>query len=201
MPGDTRLILEDAASICQLIESLPDRVAALEAVRELRLPDWWIGAGFVRAAVWDHLHGFIASTPLPDIDVIWFDPACAEEALDRQLETRLGELLPSRPWSVKNQARMHRQNGDAPYQSSADAIGHWPETAGAIGVTLDEGGTLRLLAPLGIRDLLAMIVRPTPHFHRHRMATYDKRMRNKDWQATWPRLRFESLAGESLKKG
>lgn len=196
MAGAARLVLEDAASICRLIESLPDRMAALTAVRKLRLPDWWIGAGFVRAAVWDHLHGFTASTPLPDIDVIWFDPARAEEAVDRQLETRLGELLPGLPWSVKNQARMYRQNGDPPYLSSADAIQHWPETAGAVAVAIDGGGTLHLLAPLGVADLLAMIVRPTPHFRQHRMAAYDARMRGKNWPAIWPRLRFEMRTGE-----
>lgn len=35
----------------------PLRMQALCAVRDLQLSDGWIGAGLVRDAVWDHLHG------------------------------------------------------------------------------------------------------------------------------------------------
>ena len=36
----------------------PIRMNALYAVQALELNDGWIGAGFVRDAVWDHLHGY-----------------------------------------------------------------------------------------------------------------------------------------------
>ena len=38
----------------------------------------------------------------------------------------------------KNQARMHVVNNMLPYSSSVDAISKFPETATALGVTLDE---------------------------------------------------------------
>ena len=45
-----------------LLESVllndPMRMNALYAVQALELNDGWIGAGFVRDAVWDHLHGY-----------------------------------------------------------------------------------------------------------------------------------------------
>src|SRR3954447_138148 len=110
----------------------PIRWHALGLVMSLRLPDGWIGAGFVRNAVWDYLHGREASPPRGDIDVVWFDPGQADPSIDQSLEDRLHALEPTLAWSVKNQARMHTRNSDPPYSSTADAIGHWPETATAV---------------------------------------------------------------------
>lgn len=181
--------LRDAADICRLIASSPFHAAALRTVGAVGLPDWWIGAGFVRSIVWDHLHGFAVPTPLDDVDVIWFDRQRATAAIDRALEAELAAAHPGVPWSVKNQARMHERNGDEPYGSSVDAMRHWPETATAVAVTLAGAGVLELAAPFGTGDLLAMVVRPTPHFRQHRMAPYRERQRAKNWRMRWPNLR------------
>jgi uncharacterized protein len=154
-----------------------------------RLPDWWIGAGFARNAVWDHLHGFATPTPLDDIDVIWFDADQREAALDDMLAAKLTARRPDFRWSVKNQARMHARNGDRPYRSSLDAMCHWPETATAIALKLHDDGIVELGAPFGIDDLLALVLRPTPHFRANRIAAYGERQRAKNWRAHWPRLR------------
>ena len=42
----------------RLLLNDPVRMNALYAVQALELSDGWIGAGFVRDAVWDHLHGY-----------------------------------------------------------------------------------------------------------------------------------------------
>ena len=168
-------------------------MAALEAVAGLGLPDAWIGAGFPRGAVWDRLHGYRARTALDDIDVIYFDPGARDPAVEAALERRLGEVLPGLPWSVKNQARMHPRNGDAPYRSSADALAHWLETPTAVALRLNDGGDLELLAPLGTEDLLGLLVRPTPHARaqEHRLAAYRARLESKNWPAKWPKLRVD----------
>ena len=44
----------------------------LHALRSLDLPQGYIGAGFVRNAIWDELHKRVKPTPLNDIDVIYF---------------------------------------------------------------------------------------------------------------------------------
>ncbi|HEV2550922.1 MAG TPA: nucleotidyltransferase family protein [Stellaceae bacterium] len=160
----------------------------LETVRALGLPDCWIGAGFVRNAVWDRLHGFSSPTPLDDIDVVWFDPARAEKSVDEALLTSLRARRPDLPWSVKNQARMHLRNGDRPYRSSQDAMRHWPETATAVALRLHDDDVVELAAPLGVDDLLALVLRPTPHFRAHRLSAYLERHRAKNWCARWPRL-------------
>jgi uncharacterized protein len=182
--------LADEAAICRLIAASSFHLAALTAVRALALPDCWIGAGFVRAAVWDHLHGFATPTPLADIDVVWFDPAHLGPDIDAALERRVSATLPGLPWSVTNQARMHERNGDPPYLSTSDALRHWPETATAVAVALSATDEVTLTAPLGIDDLLAMVVRPTPHFRKHRLAAFRERQERKNWPAVWPRLRY-----------
>lgn len=73
----------------------------LLAARSLNLPDWWICAGFVRSKIWDTLHQFDASTPLSDIDVIYYDPENLEEQEEKVFEEKLRMLIPEIPWSVK----------------------------------------------------------------------------------------------------
>ena len=166
-------------------------MAALGAVAGLGLPDCWIGAGFLRGAVWDRLHGYTERTPLDDIDVIYFDPAALDPAVDAALEWRLDARLPGLPWEVRNQARMHLRNGDAPYRDTADALTHWLETPTAVALRLNQAGALELLAPFGTGDLLDMVVRPTPHAraHAHRLAAYRERVEKKNWSAKWPKMR------------
>lgn len=182
--------IRDSAAICQLIEADQEMVAIIGAVAELRLPDGWIAAGFVRNRVWDVLHDYAQPTPLADIDVIYFDPVDRTKAAEKAIEAALHSSLPGRPWSVKNQARMAERNGDPPYRSTLDALGYWCETPTAVAVRLDVDGQLELAAPLGIDDLLDLIVRPTPYARAHprKLAVYRARMAEKSWPTLWPRL-------------
>jgi len=177
--------------VLNLIAGQPWRRQALEAVAALELPDAWVGAGFVRAPVWDALHGYTKPTPLGDIDVVYYDPACPDPAAERVAEVRLKELAPGLPWSVRNQARMHVRNGDAPYESTADALAHWLETPTAVAVRLGGGRASELLAPLGLDDLLGLVLRPTPYARTHRMAAFRERVERKGWLGKWPKVRLE----------
>lgn len=167
-----------------------ERLRLLSLVHGLALPDCWIAAGFVRNAVWDHLHGRAASAPAGDVDVIWFDCERADAAADAQLEQRLRALAPEIAWSVKNQARMHTRNGDAPYLSSADAMRHWPETATASAVRLAPDGTLDVAAPYGLDDLFALALRPGVNFHAAKQPIFTQRIEQKQWLAHWPLLQI-----------
>lgn len=162
----------------------------LRVVRELDLPDGWVAAGFVRSLVWDHLHGRTIS-PMPnDIDVIWFDKAHTLPGLDRTHEQRLTKQCGGLGWSVKNQARMHQRNNDPPYQSSGDAMTFWPETATAVGVRLGPHDELEILAPLGLEDLFAGLVRPTERFSGEKHRLFLERIQSKRWSEPWPDLTF-----------
>lgn len=180
---------DHAATLARLMLADPWRMSVLRQVSALRLPDCWVGAGFVRAAVWDHLHG---RPPAPltegDIDVIWFDPLEATPAMDTAIEQRLKASNPSPlAWSVKNQAGMHLRNGDRPYHSATDAMSFWPETATAVAVRLN-GNALEIAAPFGLDDLFALVLRPGPAFRDAKRPSFDARVRGKRWRERWPNL-------------
>lgn len=179
--------MQDASDIIALVERHGGMMRLLHAVQALGLPDCWIGGGFVRNAVWDVLHGrAVDCDTLNDVDVVHFDRMDAHPARDRAIEAELASRIPGIPWSVKNQARMHERNGQAPYLDTADAMSRWPETATAVGVRLSNG-RVELLAPHGVGDLLGMIVRPTPAFSA-RGDEVLRRVGEKHWRARWPKL-------------
>jgi hypothetical protein len=126
------IIIKNEKDIIQLIKEDEWMMDILRAVKSLNLPDWWVCAGFVRSKIWDTLHGFKERTPIPDIDVIYFDDTNMEELQEKKLEIKLRNILPNIPWSVKNEARMHVVNNMPPYSSSVDAISKFPETATSV---------------------------------------------------------------------
>ncbi|HLG27010.1 MAG TPA: nucleotidyltransferase family protein [Paenisporosarcina sp.] len=161
----------------------------IRQVATLKLPDWWICAGFIRAKIWDELHGFSEKTILPDVDVIYFDSNQLDKQNEKLFEKELNKLDPTIPWSVKNQARMHTLNQVEPYTSSIDGMSKFPETATAIGISLDEKGELHLCAPYGVEDLITMRIRPTPYFEGSKI--YYDRVKLKKWSTTWPKVTVE----------
>ena len=178
-----------AAQIVGWLKADPVRWGLLEHVRDLRLPDCWIAAGFVRNMVWNILHHRRAELS-GDVDVIWFDRSDAGEALDRDLEARLRRLAPDIDWSVKNQARMHGRNGDAPYACAEDAMRFWPETATTIAVRRTAGDGCDLIAPFGLDDLLTLTLRPAGAFAGAKRPIFDSRLREKRWMLDFPELRL-----------
>jgi hypothetical protein len=177
-----------AAKLRHIIRTDPLRWRLLELVRLRHLPDCWVGAGFVRNAVWDHLHSRSPSPLNGDVDVIWHDHANADQAVDKHHQGELQAAEPSVIWSVKNQARMHLRNGDAPYASSIDAMRHWPETATAVAVRRTEDDDCKIAAPFGLDDLFGLMLRPTPRFTRDRRDIFAERLRSKQWTLSWPML-------------
>lgn len=163
----------------------------LRQVAALELPDGWVGAGFVRNAIWDDLHQHAQPTPLTDVDVVYFCPARTDPARDQRYEAALRATAPDVPWSVKNQARMHLRNGDPPYAGTGEALSCWPETCTAVAVRLNHDA-VEALAPLGLHDLFDLVVRPTPHFQA-KLEVYRARLAGKAWPERWPGLRLEQI--------
>ncbi|MFC1459279.1 nucleotidyltransferase family protein [Microvirga arabica] len=179
--------LRTVSDIERLLEAHAASHALLVYVESLGLPDAWIGAGFIRNSVWDVLHGRpIDVTRLADVDVLFFDPHDTGKEREAGIERRLRALAPGIPWSVKNQARMHLRNGDAPYRNTLDAVAHWAETATAVAAR-STGRTVELIAPYGAGDLVNLIVRPSIVFG-HKIDVYRERVMAKDWPARWPKL-------------
>lgn len=181
-------------ALLDLVAADGQAMAILRAVRDLDLNDWAIGAGFVRNRVWDRVSGHPDRTPFADIDVLYHDPEDVRPETEKGREARLRAVMPDvPPWSVKNQARMHLRNGDSPYGSTENALRYWLETPTCVAVRLEHDDAITMLAPHGLTDLFALVVRPTPSGQR-RLEAYRQRMREKNWTARWPCLRIEGLS-------
>src|SRR3989339_291506 len=176
------------SNIQKLIENDDSMMTILRSVRSLGLPDWWIGAGFIRNKIWDTLHGE-NRTPPGDIDVVYFDTNDLSEDREHEYQNHLEDICPTGKWSVTNQARMHAENGDEPYSSSLDAIAHCTETATAVSVTLDVADRIIFEAPFGSDDLLQMIIRPTPTFEK-KLDKFYIRLEKKNWVSKWPKVQI-----------
>ncbi len=165
---------------------------ALVAARSLNLHSWCIGAGAIRNLVWDELHAFQPPSALSDIDVAHFDPNDFSATRDLSLQRRLSDMLPRVPWEVTNQAAVHiwfeRTFGHqvAPLHSLKDAVASWPEFATSIGVVLRGDDSIEVIAPHGLDDLFAMVVRRNPQ--RVSVETYRKRIEAKQYRKRWPRV-------------
>lgn len=169
-------------NITKLILNDPSRMVALKCVEQLKLPDCFVAAGFVRNAVWDFLHGF-ERTPLNDVDVIYFD---SEKRFDdSELEQQLRQRQPDIRWQVKNQAIMHLRNGDLPYSCSTHAMQFWPEKETAVGVRSFGSDSLALAAPFGCEFLFQGKITHNPARAR---AIFEQRVSSKGWLTTWPQL-------------
>lgn len=179
-----------ARDVVGVIESDPAAMRVLRAAASLGLPDWWIGAGFVRNRVWDAISN-LPFSPERDVDVAYFDPARLDPGEDARAEARAAVVLTEVPWEIRNQARMHLRNGEEPYTSTLDAISRWPETATCVAVTL-RGDSVRLVACHGLTDLVGMVVRPSPAFDNAAgRATVQRRVEAKGWLDRWAGLRLE----------
>lgn len=168
----------------QLITQTTWILNALRIVRNLELTDCWIGAGFVRNAVWDNLHDKKQSD-LTDIDIIYFNKNNLTKSTDLILEKKLQILNPNLTWSVKNQARMHLRNNHEPYIDCNDAISYWPETATAIAIRLNSKDEIEYLAPYGLDDLFNLILR---HSHKSNLESFKIRLASKKWKKKWENL-------------
>lgn len=181
-----------AQRLAALVAASPAWMGWLQAARAQGLADWCIGAGALRNLVWDALHGHAQPTPPEDVDLVYFAPDVAPGTHERAVEAALRRLRPDVPWEVCNQAFVHHWHaarfGQAvpPLASLAEAVASWPEYATAVGVCLDGDGRLRVIAPHGLGDLFAGIVRHNPA--RASAAAYRQRVASKRLAERWPRI-------------
>jgi len=174
----------------RLIRSDAWMTECLRAVERLKLPDWYIAAGFLRNAIWDFLHEKTTRTPLNDVDVVYYDPADLERSTEEAIEAALQVRLPRVNWQVRNQARMHISNGHAAYRDTEHAMAHWPEVPPCVGVRIEPDESLKVAAPYGIEKNWSLRVAPNP-LVRYPASLYNDRICNKRWLEHWHKLQIE----------
>ncbi|GGE39770.1 nitrate reductase [Pullulanibacillus camelliae] len=173
--------------VCQRIQSDTYTMQLLREVECLNLPSAWVAAGAIRQLIWDECHHYSERTPLNDVDVVYFDPT-SSEMTDVHVESYLRKRNSSINWQVKNQARMYIKNGHMSYKNVGEAMSYWPETATAVAAQRDEWGSVQLLAPYGVSDLVQLLLRQSS---KCKDATlFMNRIKKKKWLERWPQLRI-----------
>ncbi len=177
------------------------RMKCLKAAFTLNLPDWYLAAGFVRNAIWDHLHNKTEMTPLNDVDLVYFDSEDLSHTTELHYQSELEALFPHVNWEVRNQARMHRNHGHLPYKSSEHAIAHWVEIPTCAGVRLEPDNRMIFCSPFGLKHNWSLEVEMNPHFPQPDV--FIERVSKKQWLTIWPNLKLinESSIAEISKIG
>lgn len=88
--------------LIQAITEHEQLIHDLRRVRNLGLPQCYIGAGYIRNYIWDVLHGYPLRELHSDIDVVYYDTEDMREERDLLLEQQLREQTGNFKWSVKN---------------------------------------------------------------------------------------------------
>jgi uncharacterized protein len=174
--------------IVNLIKNDKWMMDILRDAQGLHLPDWMIGAGFLRNKVWDYLHNMAREVPdTRDIDLVYFNAQDASVEKDKKLSRRMSGVS-DLEWDIKNQAYMHLRHGrEKPYKNTVDALSEWVETATCVAVNLKHDEP-KIVAPYGIDDLVNLVIRPVPT-QRKNLEVFYKRIESKQWLQKWHKLR------------
>lgn len=182
--------VKNEADVAQLVKNDPWMMNVLRAAEELNLPDWWIGAGFLRNKIWDAIGGnkFVQSR---DVDLVYFNADDVSPETDWQYDDEMKQRHPFAEWEIRNQARMHYKNQLEPFVSTEDGIAHWVETATCITVK-KRAVELAFLWCHGMDDVLNLVARPIEMYKDPAMLPmFKRRVREKKWRERWPNLRIE----------
>jgi hypothetical protein len=184
------------AELSSVLLRSPRVVRVLRAVRQLRLSDGYVAAGFVRDTYFGDRHALERTEPQQDVDVVFFDPALPQSA-DHQLGEALASALPGVRWEVTNQAHVHTWYEHycgakiVPLTSTVDGMAMWPEVATCVGARLRDDDALEVAAPHGLADLLAMRWRPNAHCPDR--GAFARRLAEKDIRRRWPLVEVISV--------
>jgi len=170
-------------------------MSVLEKVRSLDLPDWLIFSGAVYQPVLNHLTGRDPDYGIKDYDLAYFDASDisydAEDVVIRKVAAALPAPLRDLV-ETRNQARVHvwfeSKFGEpyAPLSCSAEALDRFVSATFAVGVRIDRGGRLTIIAPFGLDDLFALRMRPNPTRRTNGFARAVASL-----TARWPELKVE----------
>jgi hypothetical protein len=158
---------------------------------DLKLTDYYIGAGCIAQSIWNHSCGLPINYGINDIDFVYFD---YDLSYDKECEVidNVKGIFGDLPLSIdiKNQARVHLWYENHfgypidPYSSLEEAINSWPTTATAIGMRKHANGEWRVYAPFGLNDLFSLIVRANKA--QITKEIYEKKVSR--WKSNWPTL-------------
>lgn len=179
--------------LLQILEQNKSIQKILERASELKMPNWYIGAGGVVQTVWNVKHGFDPENGIKDYDLVYYDADDTSYETEDKFIQRGAEIFKDIPVlvEIRNQARVHlwyEKHFGRPisqYKSIEEAISTWPTTSTSIGIR-KENGRFKVYAPFGLNDLFDMVVRANKTLITEKIYK-DKIDR---WIKIWPNLKI-----------
>lgn len=192
---NTRSAMEnnETEKLLQILEHNESVQKILERASELKMPNWYLGAGGIAQTVWNVKHGFNPENGIKDYDLVYYDANnISYEAEDKFIQ-KGKEVFNDIPVlvEIRNQARVHVWyekhfgNPIEQYKSIEAAINTWPTTATSIGIR-KENGQFQVYAPFDLDDLLNMIVRANKAKITEKI--YQDKVNR--WIKIWPKLKI-----------
>ena len=165
----------------------------LERSEQLKIPNWYFGAGFIAQSIWNLNHGFSINSHIKDIDWVYFDPTDSSEESETAISRKISETFHDLkiPFDVKNQARVHLWYESKfgypiePYTSVEDAIETWPTTSTAIAMTI-KNQSPSVFVPFGFSDLMSLTIRA----NKKQITEEIYKSKNTRWKQCWPKLQI-----------
>lgn len=183
---------ERATALVAILRSLPDLMAILTAMRDLKLADAWLVSGGIYQTTWNILTGRPFDHGIKDYDIIYFDGSDlsydAEDRIIKAVDAALPHLADK--LETRNQARVHlwyeKRFGSAyrPLTCSIEALTNYASKTHAVAARLTGGGEIELRAPFGLSNLFAM--RMVPNLALDNRKTHEEKSRR--MAALWPEL-------------
>jgi hypothetical protein len=175
-----------------VIQADPELMHLLDRLRSLALPQWRLVAGCLYQTVWNALTDRPRGYGIKDYDLIYYDGADlsweAEDAAIRRVAAATRDCVG--PVETRNQARVHlwfkeRFGCAYPRLNAADeALSYYASFVHAIGVRLDDDGSLDVAAPFGFEDVFAMRIRPNCALNNR--ASFERKAARA--KAIWPQV-------------
>jgi hypothetical protein len=181
----------------------PINRAILERLPRLGLGQPHLVAGCIYQTSWNLASGRPPAENIKDYDVFYFDDRDlsyeAEDAVVRAVANATADLGVT--VDVKNQARVHlwyRQRFGVerpPLRSCREAIASFTAVAKCVGIAVSPDGALELVAPYGLDDTIAGVLRLNPHCP----DPESFRPKAESQQARWPWLRIVDPNGDAAQ--
>lgn len=189
---DLMASLKEAEMLIDIIESNLYLQKIASALYELKIEDFYIGAGAITQTVWNILTNRPAGYGIDDIDIVYYNPKNIDEKYEKKVVEYLNQELEEYPlwFDVKNEARVHLWYKDKfgydiePYKSVEDAIDTWPTTATSLGIRKISEKCWEIYAPFGLKDIFKMKV--VANNRQITKEIYNTKV--KKWVQKWPEL-------------
>lgn len=192
--GNEDVNMTKEEELLQILEKNKSVQVILERAQKMDMPNWYLGAGGIAQTVWNLRHGFNLENGIKDYDLVYYDANDISYEAEDIFIQKGKEIFGDIPVlvEIRNQARVHlwykKHFGKAigQYKTVEEAINTWPTTATSIGIRKSADGKFQIHAPLGLNDVLGMIVRANKVQITENI--YQDKVNR--WIKIWPKLRI-----------